>query len=363
MKKESFLRTLLKKQTILEKLFIVIDDFEIYSSLIGIEPELGECISSPIRAIDDNPSFTLFIPTRIELDRPDELWFNDFAIGKSGSVITFVRYFAAFHYDLELKTNYDVVRFLDTKLQLGIFSKEGDKLERVAIQRDYSKHKLAKDIFYKSRNFTRSDIKFWDQLDVDVSDLKHFNVKSVEYLLQEDGSIRKEFRKSELAFIYMIYDKLKLYQPNAPRAWKFRNTCPGNDPRYYQGWKQLKGYDTLVITKSMKDVIVFWKYFNKLMGLEVDVLAPHSEGVRLPDNFVDAVKKKYKRIIVVSDFDLAGVKFANDCKRQELEVKFVSTKRVLVNGKYKVLDKDISDYRINHNKEKTIKLLESWGIN
>jgi len=362
MKKQSFLRTLLKKQTILDKLFLTIDDYEIYASLIGCDPELGETISSPIRAIDDCPSFALFIPTRIETDRPDEIWFKDLADGRYGNVIQFVKYYAAFHFNLELNTTYDVVVFLNNQLDLGIFDKSGNKVKRVAIKRDYSAHKAVKNIFFKSRKFTRTDLKYWEQIDIEKEDLEYFETISVEYLLQENGDIRKEFRRSELAFIYKIYDKVKLYQPKAPRAWKFRNTCPGDNPNYYQGFKQLQGYDTLIITKSMKDVMVFWKYFNKFMGKKVDVFAPHSESTMLPDKVIKALKEKYKRIIVVADFDLAGVKFANDCKRQGLEVKFVSTKRVLVSGKYKVLDKDISDYRLNHTKNKTIKLLETWEI-
>ena len=82
----------------------------------------------------------------------------------------------------------------------------------------------------------------------------------------------------------------------------------------------------------------------------------------LSEEFIDFVHEDYDHVICVSDFDLAGVKFANDCKRRKLEVKFVSTKRTLISGKYKVLDKDISDFRINHNKKETIKLLETWDI-
>ena len=360
MKKKSLLRELLKKQTILDKLFLHTDDFEIYATLMDCEPEIGESVESPLRSVDDNPSFALFVPTRVVPERPDEIWFKDLSLGDSGGVIHFTRLFAAFHFDLELKTNYSVVQFLDNQMDLGIFDNNGVK--KVAIQRDYSKHRVAKQIWFKSRGFTNKDLSYWSDLDIDVYDLNKFNVKSVQYLLEENGKIRKEFRRSELVFIYSIYDKLKLYQPKAPRAWKFRNTCPGDDPRYYQGWKQLEGHDTLVITKSMKDVIVFWKYFNVFMGKNVDVLAPHSENADLPDNFVSAVLKKYKRVIVVSDFDLAGVKFANKCKRLGLEIKFVSTKRTLISGKYKVLDKDISDYRINHNKIQTIKLLKTWKI-
>lgn len=171
---------------------------------------------------------------------------------------------------------------------------------------------------------------------------------------------------SELAYIYPFYDKEKLYQPKAPKSFKFRNTCPGDDYYYYQGFEKLRGkangVNTLIITKSYKDVMVFYKFFNIYMGMSVDAVAPHAESINLSEKFVKGIKLNYDNIICVSDFDLAGVKFANQCKRLGFSTKFVSTKRELIDGKYKVRDKDISDYADNHGKRKTIKLLKKWKI-
>lgn len=359
--KKSFLRTLLKKETLLDKLFKAIDDYEIYSSLIGLEPELGETISSPIRAVDDFPSFALFIPTRVKTNRPDEIWFKDLADGRYGDVITFTKCFAMHHFGVELSNSYEVIKFLDSQLDLGLFDNKEEK--RIAQIRDYSYAKRDKSIFIKSRGFTNRDLEYWGNLCLTETDLNFFNVKSVRYLLQEDGEIRREFRTSEMVYAYIIHDKIKLYQPNAPKAFKFRNSCPGNDPYYYQGFQQLQGHDTLIITKSLKDVMVFWKFFNKILNIPVDVIAPHAESINLSNEFIIAIKEKYKRIIVVSDFDLAGVKFANKLKKLDLEIKFVSTKRIKIDNKLKVLDKDISDFLTNNGELKTKKLLKSWNIN
>ena len=133
--------------------------------------------------------------------------------------------------------------------------------------------------------------------------------------------------------------------------------------RYYQGYQQLTGEpDTLIITKSMKDLMVFWKFYNKVLGIPVDVIAPHAESINLSPTFVGKVKKLYKRIICVSDFDLAGVKFARQCRDHGFEYKFVSTSRGWVEDQYKVIDKDLSDFLTNHGRGKTIKLLNSWEI-
>lgn len=122
--KKHFLRVLLKKESLTDKLLKLVDDYEIYSSLIETDVELGETISSPIRASDDNPSFTLYVPTRlIEKGysiRPEELWFKDLADGRYGDVFRFVKYFAFHNYGLSLSNRYQIVQFIDNQLGLDL---------------------------------------------------------------------------------------------------------------------------------------------------------------------------------------------------------------------------------------------------
>tara|TARA_R110000796_G_scaffold38210_7_gene96311 strand:- start:486 stop:1583 length:1098 start_codon:yes stop_codon:yes gene_type:complete len=363
MRSRTFLRELLceKPESLISQLFNVIDDYEIYCSLIGQEIELGESISSPIRDSDDNPSFTLFAPTRITTHREEEIWYKDLADGRFGNVLSFVRHFALNNYGELLQTKYDTIRFIDEQLELGILNGTPTKRERIS--RTFSK--IEKKITYKSRPFTKRDREYWGQFNLTEDDLNKFNVKSVKYLVESNGIVRKEFKTKELVFVYQIWDKVKLYQPEASRSFKFRNTCPGDDYRYYQGFEQLakKDVDTLIITKSFKDLMVFWKMYNVELGINVDVIAPHAESIKLSKEFVDGVKGQYKNIICVSDYDLAGVKFATQCKRYGFKYKFVCTNRVKINGKFKVLDKDISDFMANHGLQETKKLLSTWDLN
>lgn len=361
--KKGLFRELLIKETLTERLLSCVDDYEIYTSLIGADVELGERINSPIRGTDDFPSFALFIPTRKEGLRAEEIWYKDLAEGSSGDVFKFVRQYAAHQFAEDLITRGDIIRFIDRQLQLGLFSEGGPV--KVAQKRVFER-KVIDNLYYKSRAFTKADLDYWDKLCLDEGDLKFWGVKSIRYLLTNNGVIRKEFKRRELCFVYEFFDKEKMYQPQATRAFKFRNTCPGDDYRYYQGFEQLRGnkngVNTLIITKSMKDVMVFYKFFNEFLDIPVDVIAPHAESINLSEKFVNGIKGAYDRIICVSDFDLAGVKFANQCKRFGFEPKFVDTERVIINGKAKVIDKDISDYLTNWGKKKTRKLLESWNI-
>lgn len=364
--KKSILRTILSsKDTLTDKLLKLVDDYEIYTFFLGEEVELGETIHSPIRSGDEYPSFALFVPTRIPNLREEAIWFKDLADGRCGDVFKFVEYYAFFHQGLSLGTRYEVIKFIDAQMNLNLFNEsDSEYVSKTKKDLDLESYRKPKELYYQSRKFTKKDIKYWKSIDIEVEELEFFKVKSIEFLLTEDNLIRKEFSRNDLCFIYSIFDKDKLYQPRAPKAFKFRNTCPGDDYLYYQGIEQLsKDSKNLIITKSYKDVMVFWKYFNKFLNKKVDVIAPHAESINLSEEFVSLIKKKYDNIIVVSDFDLAGVKFANKCKKNfGFKYKFIDTKRTLINGKYKVLDKDISDFRVNKGKDKTLKFLSEWEM-
>jgi hypothetical protein len=359
---KSILReVILKKVHLSDKLFLLIDDYSIYTHFIGQDLELSQAIESPIRDQDDHPSFCLFLPTRVVLDRPDEIWFKDLADGRFGNVFQFVKHIAFHQYSIELNTRYEIIRFIDQQMQLGLFDKNQEpvskRVERNLVHKDY-------DILYKSRPFTNNDLVYWDKYGIKESTLKKFKVKSIKYLLAEDKTVLKEFRLKDLAFVYEIWDKVKLYRPMEIKQFKFRNKCPGDNYLYYQGFEQLSDdYSTLLITKSHKDIMCFYELFSNLK-YEIDLLAPHAESINLNLEFVKLIKKRYEnRIFIVADFDLAGVKFVQQCRRLGLKnYRFVSTKRIMINEKLKVLDKDISDYRENHGEEQSLKLIKEWKL-
>lgn len=360
--KNSILRTvILKKVSLLDKLLLLVDDYSIYIHFIGKDLELGQPIESPIRSVDDNPSFCLYLPTRIQLARPDEIWFKDQADGRFGNVLTFVKYFALHNFNIELKNHYEIIKFIDSEMNLGLFSNNDNKTKKERVAKEIIKRNT--EISYTSRSFTKIDLKYWLNFGITKSTLDHFKVKSVRYLLDENNIIIKEFKTNELAFVYCINDKVKLYRPKEIKQFKFRNNCPGNDPHYYQGFEQLEGHNILLLTKSLKDIMCFYELFKE-MNIKCDLIAPQAESVNLDDKFVTAIKERYKRIIIISDFDRAGVMFVQRCRKQYnlLEFKFISTKRISIDNKMKVLDKDVSDYYELNGKEKTKKLIKTWNL-
>jgi hypothetical protein len=168
--------------------------------------------------------------------------------------------------------------------------------------------------------------------------LNEHDIRSIQYLLREDFSIRKKISIYSLAFAFVIYDKVKVYQPEAGHLDKWKNTCPSE---YIQGWTQLKGTKDLIITKSFKDLLVFKSF------LHIDVIAPQSESGGFTDAQLAYIKAHYRYVYVVYDYDTAGQMGAEKLKvNHNFLVRWVS--KEINEETLKVDDKDISDYISNH---------------
>jgi hypothetical protein len=107
--------------------------------------------------------------------------------------------------------------------------------------------------------------------------------------------------------------------------------------------------DTLIITKSLKDVMVFYEF----IGDRYDVIAPH-RNLYFTETFLKSLFAKYTKIIIIYDFDLAELQVQTNLEEvpRQVFVKFVSTKRMTINGKIKVIDKDISDFSVTELKKR-----------
>lgn len=316
-----------------------VSDYEIFQHFIGNDFTVSRPSNCPYRS-DLTPSLTVFHPTRVHMERPDGLLFKDMATGDTGDVIKFIKKVARYQYGYELKSPRDITSFINREMNLHLFSDDFQGREKVS----YNAVHKEKEIKIVSRPFTIYDRKYWSRINVFEDLLLKYDVKSVRHLLDpEDHSILRSFRSTQLVYAYMIWDRIKLYQPLADKEYKFRGTCPADDIRYYQGYKQLEGHDTLIFTKSMKDILAIKSY-----GLPVDAIAPHSETATVSDEVIEILSNSYKRIIILYDFDLAGVRFVNNIrKRADWDITWTDTKRVMINGKLRTINKDFTDYVVN----------------
>ena len=105
--------------------------------------------------------------------------------------------------------------------------------------------------------------------------------------------------------------------------------------------------------------------FYEFLKGKYDFLAPHSENYNFTKLEIKWMKKMYKKVIVIFDYDLAGVMGANKLRKQDkdlFEVNFISTERLYINGKLKVVDKDISDFAFMRTKQEVINKLKTLSL-
>lgn len=338
-----------------EELFDYVSSYDIYCELIGYELKVGQVILSPIRK-DSRPTFVLFIP-----DDKDDVYFKDFAwVG--GNVFKFVKLFALYQESINLRTRYEIIRYIDSRLGLGMFN--GNKKKKIKRRKiDKTFYSSKRKILFKSREFTQRDLKYWSQYYITEETLKFYNVRSVHKLLNENNEVIYKVPNNKLTFAFVIYNKVKLYSPEE-NEFKWRNTCPAHYLQGIQQVKLLEPKDKLIITKSLKDVMVFHEFLKN----KYHIIAPHSETYIFTEKLLKWIENRYKEVTIIFDYDLSGVSGANRLRKQlrrlgvKVKVKFISTKRIKVNGKIKTIDKDISDFVVGRTKEEIINKLKSLDL-
>lgn len=188
------------------------------------------------------------------------------------------------------------------------------------------------------QEFTNVDKAFWQQFGITLDTLKRYNVSSIKYYLC-DGIVKGIYKDESPMYAYKVYDKFKIYRPLADKYTKWRNNLTEYD---IQGLEQLpeKG-ELLIITKSLKDVMC-------LREMGYDAISPSSESTFIPDNILDILKKRFKRILVCFDRDPAGVKNMRKISKK------TGLNGFLVHKKFQ--SKDISDAVKNNGFE----VIKNW---
>lgn len=254
-----------------------VTEYDIYARYIG-QFKIGYIYNSPFRE-DKNPSFGIF-----RSRKTGKLLFKDHGNGLCGDVIRFVQeYTGITNYDKLLK---QIVKDLNIKNNTVLKStKAYEKSEETVIG-------------VVRQEFTNVDKAFWQQFGITLDTLKKYNVSSIKYYLC-DGIVKGIYKDESPMYAYKVYDKFKIYRPLADKCTKWRNNLTEYD---IQGLEQLpeKG-ELLIITKSLKDVMC-------LREMGYDAISPSSESTFIPDNILDILKKRFKRILVCFDRDPAGVK-------------------------------------------------------
>lgn len=292
-----------------------VTEYDIYARYLG-QFKVGFIYNSPLRK-DKNPSFGIF-----RSRKTGKLLFKDHGNGECGDVIKFVELYTGI-------TNYNdllnqIVKDMRITNKTVLKStKELDKSDETVIG-------------VVRQDWTEVDKQYWSQFGISLKTLKKYNVSSIKYYLC-DGVVKGVYRDSSPMYAYKVYDRFKIYRPLADKYTKWRNNLTGYD---IQGFEQLPNEgELLIITKSLKDVMCLYE-----MGY--NAISPSSESTFIPNDVLQNILKRFKRVLLCFDRDIPG------CKNMRKISLKTGLKCMLVHKKWGA--KDISD-AIKKNGFETIK--------
>lgn len=211
--------------------------------------------------------------------------YKDFSTGKGGSAIDLVKDLThlPFHKACQL--------IVENYNDFVLHNNGGYDLEE--FQRA-AKYKVTS---HKLRSWSTQDQYFWTQFNIGSKLLEAHNIKPLDsYCMTKDD--KNLCIKGLYLYGYFKEDGTlyKIYQPKTLDK-KFIKVS-----NYVQGYEQLQNHTNLVITSSLKDVMSI-----KSLKLTIDVIAPDSENTMLKQDIMEELKNKYKKIVVMFDYDEAGI--------------------------------------------------------
>jgi len=274
-------KRLINKEDILKE----VDDYTIFRHYCG-DFEIHRAFISPLRK-ESTPSFGVFIGEN------NELCFNDFKLGGGDFVklvellfgLTYFEALSKIGYDFNLEEKYACkpLRINTGKKKIKVFDKD-KAISKV------SKFKLGK----KSRSWKIADFRFWKEFGITYPTLKKFNVEPIAYLFFNDKIVSAD--KYSYCFIEQK-DNLETYKVYQPYNENYKWVNNHNDS-VWQGWTQLpKTGETLIITKSLKDVMSIYE----CTGLPA--ISLQAENVKPKEKIIEELKSRFDKIYILYDND------------------------------------------------------------
>lgn len=293
-------------------LFDRINQEDVFQRYFGF-CELNSKFCNPLRQ-DSKPDCSFYWYNGI-------LFFKDFAQNKSYTCVSVVMEVENLTYVKALHKIYSI--FLEKEDPSKIIKKERIKV------------KENKDIKTKIQPFTQIDIEY----------LKSFGITSELCKLYRVYSIKHYWINNELVYNYNIYNpcigyffngKWKLYHYKADN-YRFISNTSHHD---LQGFDQLDWVgDLCVITKSMKDVMLYRRF-------EINAVAPHSESLSNWKDKIELLQRRFKKLVINFDNDEPGIRATNKILEYiKLDVFYLPE------------EKDISDYYKKFGYDKTKEII------
>lgn len=269
-----------------------IDDAQIFGFYFG--PFKFRTTYPSVFRRDRNPSTGFYI------NKNGRIIYNDIATGEKLDAFAFVGKLHGLDYG-------EAVR--KVALDFGVI--KGDRSPLISLEslkkpnqlEEQLKKETTIEITYDKWSYDY--LHYWEEYGIEKKELEENDVFPISKLYINHKFI-PNFR-GNLRFAYILNYKencyKKIYEPFAEKRYKWFNNIPLYLPF---GFNTLpKKDDTLIITKSQKERIIFLKYFNEVIALQNE-----SVGA-LRDSTLEYLKSKYKNIFLFFDIDKTGLENAS----------------------------------------------------
>lgn len=197
------------------------------------------------------------------------------------------------------------------------------------------------------KDFTESELKWWNKYGITKDILKRFNIYSCKSVFL-NGVLQDQSAQHIPIYGYYFGKKENVEQWRIYYPHRTQYRFVGNvSSKTVQGYKQLpKKGKLLVITKSMKDVASMYSF-------GITAIAPNSETQFISDKMLEELKERFNHIVVFYDNDLPGISNMNKIKKAHPELEYFFIPR-----KYGC--KDFSDLVEKYGRETVKNLIKEW---
>lgn len=153
------------------------------------------------------------------------------------------------------------------------------------------------------------DLEYWESYGISKMWLKYAEILPISYKIvykkekQSDKWQKYVFPADKYAYCFIERKEgklsIKIYQPYNTNGFKW---CSKMDSSVISLWTKVPEYgNRLVICSSVKDALCL------SANLHIPAIAPQGEGYSISDTAISELKRRYKKVFICYDTDLAGI--------------------------------------------------------
>lgn len=320
----------------LEEIYSKVNDLDLWKYYCSNFKKLDTSFKSELYN-DKNPS------CRIKYGKSGRLYYRDYGSGEYYStIISYIK--AKYNCNFQEALNIISNDFNIRKINYSV-NKSSKRIEEVLLTRPKT------DIQVLEQPFNLIDKHYWMQYGITLEQLSKEEVFATKYVYIDSikGCFKTEYSFVNPIYVYKEYDinlnyvGSRIYMPlSDDKRRKWLNNSPNH--LVIQGIRNLSSEgDLLIITKSLKDVLV-------LRNLGYQAISLGSETMPISEDLYKDLNKRFKRIITLYDNDVQGIKSSSQIEKKWGFKAFYVPKEEDV--------KDISDFIKKYGLNKSIELMK-----